>query len=353
VPVTAGVIADRWTGSSCRPALSRSRPRPEVGFPVLVKAAFGGGPVPRHAGFVATAGDADRGGSPRRGGRRSAPFGNGTVFLAGLVERPPGNIEVLGPSPTPMGRSCTSGSSGKVPPIQRPGTRRSWRRSPSPVVDDTLRARGWGRRRSRPRKADRLRSAARHGRVHPRRPPGEFSFFFLECQHPGCRSEPPGPPRACLPAWDLVGPAAGCGRGQGRCPTKPYGPSLSGHAIEARLYAGGRPPRGLPAGHRLAAPVRRAIACPGVRPSTPGLQTGGQVSVHYDPIAGQGDRARRDPRAGPRGCWARRAGRRRGVLGVVTNRDLPGRGSFARGRNSLDGHIDHRLSDPGHDPADA
>ena len=154
VPVLPGLTLP---GGDELPAALADLAAGQVGFPLLVKAAFGGGGrgmrVVNDAGSLAEA---------VAGARREAAsaFGNGTVFLERLVQRPR-HIEVqifadaFGQVVHLFERECS---------IQR-RYQKIIEESPSPAVDDALRAEARGRRRGR-RQGDRLRRG-RHGRVHP------------------------------------------------------------------------------------------------------------------------------------------------------------------------------------------
>src|SRR5580692_6530134 len=118
VPVLPGIaIGD----GEQLPAGLADRAEAEIGFPVLVKAAFGGGG--RGMRVVATPGELTEAVAAARREAVGA-FGNGTVFLERLVERPR-HIEVQ-----VFERECS---------IQR-RYQKILEESPSPVVDDTLRA---------------------------------------------------------------------------------------------------------------------------------------------------------------------------------------------------------------------
>src|SRR5690349_3312806 len=129
VPVLPGIaIGD----GEQLPAGLADRAETEIGFPVLVKAAFGGGG--RGMRVVATPGELTEAVAAARREAVGA-FGNGTVFLERLVKRPR-HIEVQVFADTHgqvvhlFERECS---------IQR-RYQKILEESPSPVVNDTLRA---------------------------------------------------------------------------------------------------------------------------------------------------------------------------------------------------------------------
>jgi acetyl/propionyl-CoA carboxylase alpha subunit len=298
----------------------------EIGFPVLVKAAFGGGG--RGMRVVATAGElTDAVAAARR--EAVGAFGNGTVFLERLVERPR-HIEVQVFADTHgqvvhlFERECS---------IQR-RYQKILEESPSPVVDDTLRAE--------------LGSAA----VAAAKAIGyvgagtvEFildasgEFFFLEVN---TRLQVEHPVTELVTGLDLVALQLAVAEGK-PLPDAALQASLSGHAIEARLYAEDVAAGYLPATGSLL--LFDVPSLPGVRVDT-GVRTGGQVSVHYDPML-----AKVIAHAATREQAARllaRALAETRVLGVVTNRDLLV--GILREPEFLDGHIDTGYLTR-HDPA--
>jgi propionyl-CoA carboxylase alpha chain len=323
VPVLPGIaIGD----GEQLPAGLADRAETEVGFPVLVKAAFGGGG--RGMRVVTTPGElAGAIAAARR--EAAGAFGNGTVFLERLVERPR-HIEVQvfadshGQVVHLFERECS---------IQR-RYQKILEESPSPAVDDTLRAE--------------LGSAA----VAAAKAIGyvgagtvEFvldasgGFFFLEVN---TRLQVEHPVTELVTGLDLVALQLAVAEGK-PLPEEALQASLSGHAIEARLYAEDVAAGYLPATGSLL--LFDAPSLPGVRIDT-GVRSGVQISVHYDPMLAKVIAHARTREQAAR-LLARALAETR-VLGVVTNRDLLV--GILREQDFLDGHIDTGYLTR-HDPA--
>src|SRR5216683_483515 len=282
VPVLPGIaIGD----DEQLPAGLADRAETEIGFPVLVKAAFGGGG--RGMRVVATQGELT---GAVAAARREAvgAFGNGTVFLERLVERPR-HIEVQifadtrGQVVHLFERECS---------IQR-RYQKILEESPSPVLDDS----------------------------------GEF--FFLEVN---TRLQVEHPVTELVTGLDLVALQLAVAEGK-PLPDEAVRASLSGHAIEARLYAEDVAAGYLPATGSLL--LFDVPSLPGVRVDA-GVRTGGEVSVHYDPMLAKVI-AHAPTREQAARLLARALAETR-VLGVVTNRDLLV--GILREPEFLDGHID-------------
>ncbi len=323
VPVLPGIaIGD----GEQLPAGLADRAGTEIGFPMLVKAAFGGGG--RGMRVVATPGELTEAVAAARREAVGA-FGNGTVFLERLVERPR-HIEVQVFADTHgqvvhlFERECS---------IQR-RYQKILEESPSPVVDDTLRAE--------------LGSAA----VAAAKAIGyvgagtvEFildasgEFFFLEVN---TRLQVEHPVTELVTGLDLVALQLMVAEGK-PLPDEAVQAHLSGHAIEARLYAEDVAAGYLPATGSLL--LFDVPSLPGVRIDT-GVRTGGQVSVHYDPMLAKVI-AHAPTREQAARLLARALAETR-VLGVVTNRDLLV--GILREQDFLDGHIDTGYLTR-HDPA--
>src|SRR5579859_6760156 len=315
VPVLPGIaIGD---GEQLPTGLA-DRAETEIGFPVLVKAAFGGGG--RGMRVVATPGELTE---------AVGAFGNGTVFLERLVERPR-HIEVQvfadshGQVVHLFERECS---------IQR-RYQKILEESPSPVVDDTLRA-----------ELGSAAIAAAKAIGYVGAGTVEFildasgEFFFLEVN---TRLQVEHPVTEAVTGLDLVALQLMVAEGK-PLPDEAVQASLSGHAIEARLYAEDVAAGYLPATGSLL--LFDVPSLPGVRIDT-GVRTGGQVSVHYDPML-----AKVIAHAPTREQAARllaRALAETHVLGVVTNRDLLV--GILREQDFLDGHIDTGYLTR-HDPA--
>jgi acetyl/propionyl-CoA carboxylase alpha subunit len=323
VPVLPGIaIGD----GEQPPAGLADRAQTEIGFPVLVKAAFGGGG--RGMRVVATPGELTEAVAAARREAVGA-FGNGTVFLERLVERPR-HIEVQVFADTHgqvvhlFERECS---------IQR-RYQKILEESPSPVVDDTLRA-----------ELGSAAIAAAKAIGYVGAGTVEFildasgEFFFLEVN---TRLQVEHPVTELVTGLDLVSLQLMVAEGK-PLPDEAVQASVSGHAIEARLYAEDVAAGYLPATGSLL--LFDVPSLPGVRIDT-GVQTGGQVSVHYDPMLAKVI-AHAPTREQAARLLARALAETR-VLGVVTNRDLLV--GILREQDFLDGHIDTGYLTR-HDPA--
>ena len=323
VPVLPGIaIGD----GEQLPAGLADRAETEIGFPVLVKAAFGGGG--RGMRVVATPGELTEAVAAARREAVGA-FGNGTVFLERLVERPR-HIEVQVFADTHgqvvhlFERECS---------IQR-RYQKILEESPSPVVDDTLRA-----------ELGSAAIAAAKAIGYVGAGTVEFildasgEFFFLEVN---TRLQVEHPVTELVTGLDLVALQLMVAEGK-PLPDEAVQASLSGHAIEARLYAEDVAAGYLPATGSLL--LFDVPSLPGVRIDT-GVRTGGQVSVHYDPMLAKVI-AHAPTREQAARLLARALAETR-VLGVVTNRDLLV--GILREQDFLDGHIDTGYLTR-HDPA--
>ncbi|MEJ2885194.1 ATP-binding protein [Actinomycetospora aeridis] len=272
----------------------------EIGFPVLVKAAFGGGGrgmrIVRSAPELRDSVD---------GARREAAsaFGDGTVFLERFVEDPRHvEVQIVGDTAGEVvhlfERECS---------IQR-RYQKIVEESPSPAVDEALR--------------DELGTAAvAAGKAIGYTGAGtvEFvldrdgAFFFLEVN---TRLQVEHPVTELVTGLDLVALQLRIAEGH-PLPAEVTGARIDGHAIEVRLYAEDVPAGYLPATgtlHRFVVP-----ALPGVRVDT-GVVDGSVVSPHYDPML-----AKVIAHGATRAEAARtlaRALARAELHGVTTNRDL-------------------------------
>jgi len=323
VPVLPGIaIGD----GEQLPAGLADRAGTEIGFPVLVKAAFGGGG--RGMRVVTAPGELTEAVAAARREAVGA-FGNGTVFLERLVERPR-HIEVQVFADTHgqvvhlFERECS---------IQR-RYQKILEESPSPVVDDTLRA-----------ELGSAAIAAAKAIGYVGAGTVEFildasgEFFFLEVN---TRLQVEHPVTELVTGLDLVALQLMVAEGK-PLPDEAVQASLSGHAIEARLYAEDVAAGYLPATGSLL--LFDVPSLPGVRIDT-GVRTGGQVSVHYDPMLAKVI-AHAPTREQAARLLARTLAETR-VLGVVTNRDLLV--GILREQDFLDGHIDTGYLTR-HDPA--
>ncbi|HME79345.1 MAG TPA: acetyl-CoA carboxylase biotin carboxylase subunit, partial [Mycobacterium sp.] len=271
----------------------------EVGYPVLVKPSAGGGGkgmrVVRREDELAAA---------LAGARReaAAAFGDDTLFLERYVQRPRHiEVQVLGDA---YGRVIHLGE--RECSLQR-RHQKVIEEAPSPLLDDTTRARIGAAACDTARSVDYTGAGTVEFIVSAERPD---EFFFLEMN---TRLQVEHPVTEMVTGADLVEWQVRIAAGE-ELPVTQDDITLSGHAIEARVYAED-PARGfLPTGGKVLGIVEPAG--PGIRVDS-GLAAGYVVGSDYDPmlakvIAHAEDRAsalRRTDRA--------LAGTR--ILGVVTN----------------------------------
>ncbi|MCU1628232.1 MAG: Methylcrotonoyl-CoA carboxylase [Pseudonocardia sp.] len=271
-----------------------------IGFPVLVKAAFGGGG--RGMRVVHTPAElADAVDGARR--EAASAFGDGTVFLERFVVDPRHiEVQILGDAHGNVAhlfeRECS---------IQR-RYQKIVEESPSPVVDDALRA-------------ELGEAAVAAGRAIAYSGAGtvEFvldqdgKFFFLEVN---TRLQVEHPVTELVTGLDLVELQLRMAEGE-PLPESVTGAEISGHAIEVRLYAEDVPAGFLPATgtlHRFRIPD-----LPGVRVDS-GVVDASVVGTHYDPMLAKviaHGRTRLDAAR-----TLARALRQAELHGVTTNRDL-------------------------------
>jgi len=272
----------------------------DVGFPLLVKAAFGGGG--RGMRLVEDpAGLAEAVRSAR--GEAASAFGDGTVFLERFVTDPRHvEVQILGDTAgrviSLFERECS---------IQR-RYQKIVEESPSPAVDDDLRA----ALTTAAVAAGQAVSYTGAGTV-------EFvlgrdgSFFFLEMN---TRLQVEHPVTEEVTGLDLVELQLRIAEGE-PLPPEAAAAVISGHAIEVRLYAEDVPAGFLPVTgtlHRFEIP-----AAPGVRVDT-GFRNGSEVSPHYDAML-----AKVIAHGRTRADAARRLARaldRAQIHGLTTNRAL-------------------------------
>jgi propionyl-CoA carboxylase alpha chain len=236
-------------------------PGGEAGFPVMVKAVFGGGGV----GMRVVAGPAELEEAMAAGRRAAeAAFGDGDVFLERYLERAR-HVEV----------QLAGDAHGRLMPLfeRECSLQRRHQKvieeAPSPAVDAALR-----------RRLGELAVTA--GRAVGCTGLATVEFLlaggeprFLE-MNPRLQVE--HPVTECATGWDLVALQIRLAEGS-PLPLAP--PTLEGHAIEARLYAED-PGRGfLPSAgtlHRF-----RIDARPGLRVDA-GVADGSRIEAHYDPL---------------------------------------------------------------------
>jgi propionyl-CoA carboxylase alpha chain len=261
VPVLPGIVIE---DPDSLPDDLAERAGSEVGYPVLVKAAYGGGGrgmrvVTEPADLPETVASASR--------EAASAFGDGTVFLEHFVESPRHvEVQIFGDSHGNVvhlfERECS---------LQR-RYQKIVEESPSPAVDDELR--------------ERLGSAAvaagkaigyvGAGTVEFVLAP-DGRFFFLEVN---TRLQVEHPVTELVTGLDLVRLQLLVAEGR-PLPEEALHATMAGHAIEARLYAEDVAAGFLPASgtlHRFRVPD-----LPGVRVDA-GVADGSVVSVHYDPM---------------------------------------------------------------------
>jgi propionyl-CoA carboxylase alpha chain len=271
----------------------------QVGFPLLVKAAFGGGG--RGMRLVADPADLEAAVTSARREAASA-FGEGTVFLERFVTDPRHvEVQILGDTAGTVvhlfERECS---------IQR-RYQKIVEECPSPGVDGCLR--------------DALAAAAvTAGQAIGYTGAGtvEFvldrdgSFYFLEMN---TRLQVEHPVTEAVTGLDLVELQLRIAEGE-PLPPQAREARIAGHAIEVRLYAEDVPAGFVPTTGTL---HRFAIAAPGIRVDT-GFRDGSAVSPHYDAML-----AKVIAHGRTRADAARRLARaleKAEIHGVTTNRDL-------------------------------
>ena len=235
-----------------------------IGYPLLVKAAFGGGGrgmrIVRSASEVVDA---------VTGARREAAsaFGDGTVFLERFVEDPRHvEVQIFGDTHGTVvhlfERECS---------IQR-RYQKIVEEAPSPAVDDALRTR-LGDAAVAAGAAIGYTGAGTVEFVMAQ----DGEFFFLEVN---TRLQVEHPVTEEITGLDLVALQIAVAEGE-PLPAEVTGATITGHAIEARLYAEDPGRDYLPGSgtlHRFSVP-----ALPGVRVDT-GVRDGSVVGTHYDPM---------------------------------------------------------------------
>jgi propionyl-CoA carboxylase alpha chain len=272
----------------------------DIGFPVLVKAAYGGGG--RGMRIVHGAGDvAEAVASARR--EAASAFGNGTVFLERFVESPRHiEVQIFGDEAGTVvhlfERECS---------IQR-RYQKIIEEAPSPAVGPDLRE-------------ELCRAAVAAGRAIGYVGAGtvEFvldasgRFYFLEVN---TRLQVEHPVTELITGLDLVKVQLEVAAGR-PLPPEVTGATFTGHAIEARLYA-----EDVAAGYLPASGDVYLFELPpaaGLRVDA-GFASGTRVSTFYDSmlakVIGYG-RTRDDARRVLAGALSRAR-----LHGVVTNRDL-------------------------------
>jgi propionyl-CoA carboxylase alpha chain len=261
VPVLPGIVIE---DAASLPTDLAEQAEAEVGFPILVKAAYGGGGrgmriVQEAADLEETVASASR--------EAESAFGNGTVFLEHYVESPrhvevqifgdhDGNVVHL------FERECS---------IQR-RYQKIIEESPSPAVDDDLREQLGAAAVAAGKAIDYVGAGTVEFVLAP-----DGRFFFLEVN---TRLQVEHPVTEMVTGLDLVRLQLLVAEGH-PLPDEALHATLTGHAFEARLYAEDVPAGFLPVSgtlHRFRVPD-----LPGVRVDG-GFRDGSVVSVHYDPM---------------------------------------------------------------------
>jgi propionyl-CoA carboxylase alpha chain len=297
-----------------------------IGYPVLVKASAGGGGrgmriVRDEADLVDAVASAQR--------EAASAFGDATVFLERYVDGPR-HVEVQVMADTHgtvvalFERECS---------IQR-RHQKVVEEAPSPAVDEALRARLSDAAVAAAKAVDYTGAGTVEFVLSPEGEP-----FFLEMN---TRLQVEHPVTELVTGLDLVALQLLVAEGH-PLPPEATGATLSGHAIEARLYAEDATAGFLPASgtlHRFDIP-----ATAGVRVDA-GVESGSVVSTHYDAmlakvVAHGATRAQAASRLAAALQGAR-------LHGVTTNRDLLVR--VLRSEDFLAGRTDTVFFDR-HDPA--
>jgi acetyl/propionyl-CoA carboxylase alpha subunit len=271
-----------------------------IGYPLLVKAAFGGG----GRGMRVVHSAAELAEAVASAGREAgSAFGDATVFLERFVVDPRHvEVQIFGDTGGDVvhlfERECS---------IQR-RYQKIVEECPSPAVDDELRA-ALGAAAVAAGKAIGYVGAGTVEFVLDR----SGAFFFLEVN---TRLQVEHPVTELVTGLDLVELQLRVAEGN-PLPTDARDARIDGHAIEVRLYAEDVPAGFLPATGTLH--HFRIGPLPGIRVDT-GVADGSVVSTHYDPMLAKviaHGPTRRD--AARRLARALRLAR---IHGVTTNRDL-------------------------------
>jgi propionyl-CoA carboxylase alpha chain len=260
VPVLAGITVDQESDLDAADLIARVPG--EIGYPVLVKAAFGGG----GRGMRVVRDEADLADAVE-GARREAAsaFGDGTVFLERYVDAPRHvEVQIFGDSHGNVvdlfERECS---------IQR-RYQKIIEEAPSPAVDDALR-----------RELGAAAVAAGKAIGYVGAGTVEFvlgadgGFFFLEVN---TRLQVEHPVTELVTGLDLVALQLAVAEGH-PLPDEARVATLNGHAIEARVYAEDVASGFLPAPGTVHA--FHVPELPGVRVDA-GVADGSEIGVHYD-----------------------------------------------------------------------
>jgi propionyl-CoA carboxylase alpha chain len=295
----AGVPTAAWVDASGLTDADLVKAAATVGFPLLVKASFGGG-----GRGMRTASTPDEVLEAVEGARREAQsaFGDGTVFLERLV-RPARHVEVqifgdaAGTVVALHERECS---------IQR-RHQKVVEEAPSPAVDADLRA---GLCAAAVRAGEAIRYVGAGTVEFLLAPDG--TFFFLEMN---TRLQVEHPVTELVTGIDLVDLQFAIASGE-PLPAAARNPRLEGAAIEVRLYAEDPRRDWLPQAGTLDA---FRVSGAGIRVDS-GVETGSAIGVAYDPMLAKVIAWAPDRTAAS--AVLASALRRAELSGVLTNRDL-------------------------------
>ncbi|RPA64953.1 ATP-grasp domain-containing protein [Gordonia oryzae] len=236
----------------------------EVGWPILVKASFGGGGrgmriVRDHAALI------DAIASARR--EADAAFGNDTVFLEHYLDEPRHiEIQIFGDTHGTIvhlnERECS---------IQR-RHQKIVEESPSPAVSPELRATMGAAAVQAGRTLEYVGAGTVEFLLAP-----DGRFYFLEVN---TRLQVEHPVTELVTGLDLVRLQIDVANGA-PLPSAATAPTITGHAIEARIYAEDAANGFLPAAGHL--DLFEIAMEPGIRLDT-GVRSGDVVSTNYDPM---------------------------------------------------------------------
>jgi acetyl-CoA carboxylase biotin carboxylase subunit len=264
VAVAAGVSVVPGTLAPVADILALRREAARIGFPLMLKAAAGGGG--KGLRLVAKAADLEAALARAQGEAKSA-FDDASVYLEKAIERPRHiEIQVLadsyGNAVHLFERECS---------IQR-RHQKVIEESPSPFLTPELRERMGASAVALVRKSGYVNAGTIEFLVDAERNP-----FFLEMN---TRLQVEHPVTEVVTGEDLVKLQIRIARGE-RLPFRQEELSQRGHAIECRVYAED-PERGfLPSPGRIVA--LRVPGGPGVRDDS-GVYEGYEVPIHYDPL---------------------------------------------------------------------
>ena len=298
VPVLPHIEIGCETGAAATPPTALVNR--DVGFPVLVKAAFGGGG--RGMRLVLEAAELE---SAVAAAQREAAssFGDGTVFAERYVERARHvEVQILGDA---FGKVVDLGE--RDCSVQR-RYQKLIEESPSPIVDPPLRERLGAAAVAAGRAVDYIGAGTVEFVVDR-----DGQFYFLEMN---TRLQVEHPVTELVTGLDLVGLQLQVAEGR-PLPPEVDGVQLRGHAIEARLYA-----EDVAAGFLPATGILHGFTVPespGVRVDS-GVAVGSRVSSHYDSLVAKVI-AHASSREEARRLLARTLSDTY-LHGVATNRDL-------------------------------